>query len=181
MTNSLIQAGLAPQRNGLARLTRRDASNLSVCFTTSTEKLVQFVASFSLCYFFPHRLIPSASNSMCFWKRKEGGDEKLEQVTMLKKRGNKKGSRKKWRSAVSWHIVHRKQLLLAQSGDTVWWLDQASAPCILAPWAVSATGGLGHRCPGEEKHSDNSFVYGFLKAESRTRYGEARREVYPKN
>lgn len=124
MTNHLIRAGLAPLCNGLARLTRRDASSLSVCFT-STEKIVQFVASFLLCFFFflfslAYRLIPSASNSTCSWKRKGIGEKKtLEQVGMLKKRGNKEKNRKRWRSAVSWRIVHRKQLLLARSGDTV--------------------------------------------------------------
>lgn len=92
---------------------------------------------------------------------------------MLKNTGNKKVNRKKQRSAVSWRIVHRTQLLLSRSDGTVWWLDQASAPCILAPWAVSATEGLGHQCPEEEKHSDNGFVCGLSRAE---RFWETRKK-----
>lgn len=123
MTNHLIRAGLAPLRNGLVRLTRRDASSLSMCFT-STEKIVQFVASFLLwvCFFFFSPCLQI--NSQCFQfhvfleKKRDRGKKTLEQVEMLKKRRNKK-NRKRWRSAVSWRIVHRKQLLLARSGDTV--------------------------------------------------------------
>lgn len=69
--NQLIYAGLAPLGNGLERLMRRDASSLSMCFT-STENLVPFVARFFLCFFFfPLQIAPSASNSTCSWKRKK--------------------------------------------------------------------------------------------------------------
>lgn len=51
VTNHMIHAGLAPLDNGLERLTRRDATSLSMCFT-STEKLVPFVAHFVFVFVF---------------------------------------------------------------------------------------------------------------------------------
>lgn len=54
-------------------------------------------------------------------------------------------------AAVSWHTVHRKQLLLAQSGGTTWWLGQVSAPCILARSAGSAAEAPGRQCPGRKQ------------------------------
>lgn len=77
VTNHLIRAGLAPLGNGLERLGRRDASSLSMCFT-STEKLVPFVASFLLCFSSPLWI-----NSQCFQfhllseKKKDTGEENL--------------------------------------------------------------------------------------------------------
>lgn len=49
--NYLVHAGPAPLGNGLERLMRRNASSLSMCFT-STEKLVPFVARFFFAFVF---------------------------------------------------------------------------------------------------------------------------------
>lgn len=51
LVTNLIHAGPAPLGNGLERLMRRDASSLSMCFT-STEKLVPFVARFLFVFVF---------------------------------------------------------------------------------------------------------------------------------
>ena len=50
---------------------------------------------------------------------------------------------------VSWQTVCRRPLWPSLSGDTAWWLDQASGPYSPALLAGSAAVRLGRRCPGE--------------------------------
>lgn len=146
LVTNLIHAGLAPLGNGLERLTRRCQQSFHVLYKYRKVSSICSSLSFCVCFSSSYELLP-----IPLVLRKEkgyGGRKPLEQAEKVKKTENKEGHRKEW-SAVSWHTVHRKQLSLARSGGTVWWLDPASAPCTPAPWAVSATGGPGHRCPGD--------------------------------